>query len=96
MRSDYSYRSSLSYNQEFTQYLRGNAGVTYVHSDFQEGVFGQGDYNEDTVALSLGLSYRIMSNVDVNANYYFTTISSDDEFREYDRHRVSLGVSATF
>lgn len=92
----YSYRSSLSYNQEFTQYLRGNAGVTYVHNDFQEGVFGQNDYNEDTLALSLGLSYRIMSNVDVNASYYFTTISSDDEFREYDRHRVSLGVSASF
>ena len=51
--------------------------MTYVHNDFQKGIFGQGDYNEDVVALSLGLSYRIMSNVDVNAAYYFTTIGSD-------------------
>lgn len=92
----YSYRTSLSYNQEFTQHLRGNAGVTYVHNDFQKGIFGQGDYNEDIFAISLGLSYRITSNVDLNANYHFSTIASDDEFREYDRHRVSLGVSASF
>jgi len=91
-----SYRSSLSYNQEFSQRLRGNAGVTYVHNDFSYGEGGGRDITEDLVALSLGLSYRILSNVDLTAGYYFTTVSSDEAFREYDRHRVSLGLSTTF
>ena len=52
--------------------------------------------SEDLISLSLGVSYSLMANVDVNASYYFTTVSADDAFREYDRHRVSLGLSTTF
>ena len=92
----FSYRSSLSYHQEFTQRLRGNAGVTYVHNDFEISDIVNSDTDEDLIALSLGLSYRVFSNVDLNAGYHFTTVSSDDGSRDYDRHRVSLGVSATF
>jgi len=89
------YRSSLSASQAFSERLRGNAGVTYVHNNFEQG--GDiSDVDEDLIALSLGVSYRLMSNIDLNAGYHYTTISSDNSFREYDRHRVSLGASITF
>ncbi|MFT4548085.1 MAG: hypothetical protein ACI9UA_001481 [Pseudoalteromonas tetraodonis] len=92
----FSYRSSLNYSQELSQRLRANAGVTYVHNDFELSEIGGGDSAEDLIALNLGLTYRVISNVDLNAGYYFTTVSSDDAFREYDRHRISLGLSTTF
>ena len=93
----FSYRSSLSYNQQFTDRLVGRAGVTYLHNDFDTPTIAESpDNDEDLISLNVGLSYRIMSNIDLNAGYYFTTISSDNRFREYDRHRVSLGVSTTF
>ena len=89
------FRSSLSASQSFSERLRGNAGLTYVHNNFEQGG-SISDVEEDLVALSLGMSYRLMSNIDLNAGYYFTTISSDNAFREYDRHRVSLGASITW
>ena len=92
----FSYRSSLSYNRELSSRLRTNAGVTYVHNQFELDEAGAGDVDEDLISLSLGLSYRLVSNVDLNAGYYFTTVSSDNAFREYDRNRVSIGISATF
>ena len=92
----FSYRTSLSYNRVLTQRLRTNFGITYVHTDFEKSDFNFNDYNEDIIALNLGLSYRLMSNFDVNAGYYFTAVDSGQESREYDRHRVSLGGSMTF
>ena len=54
------------------------------------------DSDEDLISVSAGLSYQVLSNVSLDANYFYTNVSSDNEFREYDRHRVSLGLSTTF
>jgi len=53
------------------------------------------DLTEHQINLNLGLSYRLFSNVDVNAGYTYTTVSSNED-RDYDRHRLSLGVGASF
>ena len=47
-------------------------------------------------SLSLGVGYRIWSNWDLTAGYHFTYHDSGNELREYDRHRVSAGLSVTF
>jgi len=93
--SRYTYRSTLSLNHALTSRLSGNAGLTYLHNEF-EGSELQPDQSEDLVSAQLGLAYRLQSNIDLNAGYTYTTIASDNELREYDRHRVSLGLSATF
>ncbi len=93
--SRYTYRSSLMASHAISSRLRVNAGVTYLHNEFENSVFTP-DVTEDLVSANVGLGYRVFSNVDVTADYTFTSVASDDEFREYDRHRVSLGLSTTF
>ena len=93
--SHYSFQSSLSAQHQFTERLRGNAGLTYAYSKYDNTVL-LGDVNENAVSLSLGLGYRIFSNTDLNVGYSFNFNDSDSPFREYDRHRVSAGMSVTF
>jgi hypothetical protein len=91
----YTYRSSLNVGHSLTARLSANVGLTYLHNQFEDSLVAP-DINEDTFSGSVGLSYRIGRGIDINGNYTYTVISSDDEFREFDRNRVSLGLSATF
>lgn len=93
--SRYSYRTGIVADHQFTSRLAGSAGVHYVHSDY-EGNDRIESGTQDEVNASVGMSYNFWSNLSLDANYSFTTISSDTEFSDYDRHRVSLGLNATF
>lgn len=93
--SRYTFRSGLSAEHGFSNRLRGNAGVTYVHNDYSDSEFSP-DITEDLVSAQVGLAYRMFNAVDLNTSYSYTTIVSDDEIREYDRHLLSLGVATTF
>lgn len=88
------FRSSLSAQHQLTKRFRTHGGITYVHDEYEGGI--RSDSTEDAVSLSLGVAYRIWSNWDLNAGYHFTYQASDSKFREYDRHRISLGASVTF
>ncbi|MCB1097860.1 MAG: outer membrane beta-barrel protein [Verrucomicrobiae bacterium] len=90
-----SYRTGLTATQKFGPYLSGNAGVHYIHQTFENG-FAASDRDDDVVYLTVGLDYQILDNVVLNSSYSYTNLSSDAELLEYDRSRVSLGVSATF
>lgn len=90
------YRSSLSIRHQITKRLRTNAGVSYTHSRFGDNLVTGGDSTENGASLSLGVGYRIWTNWDLNASYRFTYLSSDRRSREFDRHRVSAGMSVTF
>lgn len=93
--SRYSYRTGLSLSQRLASNLTAVGGVHYAHSEFEDSpIFS--DVSEDLVSLSLGLNYQLTTNVMLNANYHFTNVASDNEAREYDRHRVSLGATVTF
>lgn len=91
----YSYRSVLNASHAISSRLRIHGGVSYVHNDF-DGGDDTSDVQENLISASIGLGYRIFSNVDLTTDYSYTNVSSDDDFREYDRSRVSLGLSATF
>jgi len=92
----YSYRTGLSVDHRLTPRLTGSLALHYIHQEFTDSPDGLEDMADDTFAGSVGLDYRVWRNVSLNANYWFTSTSSDNPDREYDRHRVSLGVSATF
>ena len=91
-----SYRTGVTVTQKFGPYLSGNAGVHYIHQSFEDSFDALRDRDDDVVYLTLGLDYQILENVVLNSTYSYTNLSSDAELLEYDRHRVSLGVSATF
>jgi hypothetical protein len=93
--SRYSYRAGVVADHQFTSRLAGSAGVHYIHSDF-DGNSQVDSGNQDEVNTSVGLTYNFWNNLSLDANYSFTTISSDTDLDDYDRHRVSVGVNATF
>ncbi len=93
-RERYSYRTGVTVNHAISDKLRATGGVSYVHSDFKGAQFDS--ISEDAVSLQAGLAYRIVENIDLRLGYLFTNYSSDDENRDYDRQRVSLGATATF
>lgn len=91
----YSYRSSLGANYRMSERLsfRGSGG--FVFSDYIEPVGGVNtDFSSETgLNLGLGLGYLLYSNISFNVGYNFSTYSSDDSNREYDRHSIYAGLS---
>ena len=93
--SRYSYRGGASATHDVSERLRVNGSVNYVYSEF-DNTAADRDIKEHQINASAGLGYRIWNNVNLDANYTYTLLSSDDEFREYDRNRIYLGLNATF
>ncbi len=92
--SRYGLNTGLQMNHYFTKRLSANASASYAFSQFDNGAGT--DTNEHSVLLSTGIGYQLLENLNLNANYSFSTLQSDDALREFDRHRVSLGATATF
>jgi hypothetical protein len=92
----YSYRTGLTANHRFTTRLAGNAGLHYIHDEFDRAPENQQAFDEDVFALSLGVDYALYRNVTANAGYSFTMSESGSEFRDFDRHLFSVGLGARF
>jgi hypothetical protein len=93
--SRYSYRLGASATHQVSKKLRINGGVNYAYSTF-DGIGLAPDVNEHEFSATAGLGYQVWRNVGIDANYSYTILSSDDSVRDYDRNRVSLGLSAQF
>lgn len=93
-------RAGLNASYQFNPRLTGTAGLTYVHSEFNDHIVaGVKDGDEDLFGISLGLSYLVASNLHLNGGYSYYTVDSNtpaSTIRDHDRHRVHLGVSANF
>ncbi len=80
------------------------AGVDYIPTSFEEGrsvsspplLGGVADADEDLINAYIGLSMRFNDFLTGSLSYNFTNSSSDIVNRDYDRNRISLGVSAEF
>ncbi len=95
-----SFRMGVTAQYEFSPRMVGTAGLTYVHSELEDARFvGVDDGDEDFFGINLGLSYLLYSNVRMEGGYSFGTLDSNVDGgidRDFDRHRLWLGVSATF
>ena len=91
----YSYRTGLTLNQQLSRRWGLNASVNYIYQTFPEQFESGGDEVEQTVDATVGVHYQLRRRVGVGFNYSFTQVISDDPLQEYDRHRVSLGVTFT-
>lgn len=94
--SRYSYRFGVTGTRQISDRFSLNAGAHFVHSDYDGDGETTTDVSENNVHGSLGLAYRLWHNVSMQANYSYTLLNSDDEFREFDRSRIALGLSAQF
>jgi hypothetical protein len=80
------------------------AGVDYIPTSFETGrsisapplLGAVPDADEDLINANIGLSIRFTDFVTGSLTYNFTSSSSDIAYRDYDRNRISLGVSAEF
>lgn len=93
--SRYSYRTGVVATHQFTEKLSGNAGINYVYSNYQ-GNDSLPGANENELNASVGVNYKFTRKLSVQANYTFTTISSDISFNDYDRHYTTVGLNASF
>jgi len=88
-----SIRTGVSLQQRLTNRLAGNIGANYIHDEFDGGTQS---FNDDIIEVSLGLDFTVYRNLVLNTGYSFTTTSSGIAEREYNRHILSLGMTAKF
>ena len=93
--SRYSYRVGANGNYQVTKRLSLNSGLNYAYSVF-DGSGSNADVHEHELSANAGLGYRLWDNVTMDANYSYTILASDDNQRDYDRNRISLGINASF
>lgn len=89
----YSARTGVNVNHQINKRFRINGGASYVYSVFDQAA---GDVVENSVLLSAGIGYQLWENIGLDAMYSFSVLHSDDATREFDRHRVTLGLNASF
>jgi opacity protein-like surface antigen len=92
----YSYKTGLSVQHQLTERLTTNLALHYLYQTFEDSPYGLADEDDSTFAGSAGLDYRLWRNIGVNATYSYTNTDSDNFYREYERHRLSIGLTATF
>ncbi len=93
--SRYGVNTGIQVSHQITKRLSANGSATYAYSQFENGG-GGGDVEEHSAILSTGIGYQLLENLNLNANYSYSLLQSNDALREFDRHRVSLGATATF
>lgn len=91
----YAIRTGVSVNQKLSDRLSVSAGLAYVRSDF-EGAGSSPDVHENGLQAHAELTYGLLPNLDLTTGYQFTTHESDDNERDYERHRVSVAATTTF
>jgi hypothetical protein len=91
----YSVRTGVSLTHRVSDRLGASAGVAYVHSDL-EGTGSSADATERGVQAHAELTYALLPNLDLTTGYQYTEYESDNDGRDYDRHRVSVAATTTF
>lgn len=94
--SRYSFRTGLAIDRDLGDRLNGSLGFFYLYSDLDAGGQDLNGYTEDAVMFQLALSYALLDQLDLVLAYDFTSYGSGDPLRNYDRHRVRLGLNANF
>ncbi|MDB4283863.1 outer membrane beta-barrel protein [bacterium] len=87
-------RFGVTGNYQVSQDLSLQGGINYQFLDYSDDVAPGID--EDLFNAFVGFNLQVAENVYLNGTYNFEDLGSDNNAREYDRNRFSLGVRATF
>lgn len=94
-------RFGLSGEYVISPMLSLNGGIDYIPTSFQSGQYVDGsgsapDWNEAMINAYIGISVRFNDFLTGMVSYNFTDSSSDEDLNDYNRNRISIGVSAEF
>lgn len=92
--SRYGVNTGVQVTHQITKRLSTNGALNYAYSQFEDGAGS--DVVEHSGIISAGIGYQMLENLNLNANYSYSVLQSANALREFDRHRVSLGATATF
>lgn len=76
-------------------------GIDYIPTSYQRGSLlatsaSAADLNEDIINVYLGISAKLNDYLTATATYNYTHSSSDIAGQDYDRNRISIGLSTEF
>jgi hypothetical protein len=94
-------RFGLSSEYVISPMLSLNGGLDYIPTAFRGGEYVDGsgsapDWDEALINAYVGVSVRFNDFLTGMVSYNFTDSSSDDDRRDYNRNRISVGLSAEF
>ena len=92
--SSYGVNTGVQVNHQVSKRVSVNGGASYAHTELSGGPIAR--QTQDSVFLNAGIGYQLMDNVNLNANYSFSTQLSNNPLVEFNRNTVSLGATATF
>jgi hypothetical protein len=93
------FRTGFQTRFNLTSRITSTVDLYYIHDQyhaFTSGMVVTPAFTENTFDGNLSLRYAITPLIGVQGGYHYTDITSDSQFREYSRNRVSAGVSLTF
>jgi len=87
-------RVGLAGTHQVSERLTVNGGIDYIFNDFQDSANGTlEDVTGNLANIYVGLNYRINQNLYFDATVNQTVSTSDLDARDFDRTRVSAGLS---
>jgi hypothetical protein len=94
-------RFGVSASYALSQMVSLNGGIDYIPSSFNDGRLvnsssGVSDLDEDLVNAFIGVSVKFNDCLTGNAGYNYTNSDSDVSSRDYDRNRISVGLTYQF
>jgi len=94
-------RVGVSANYQISEYLSLFAGLNVISTSYESGrlantVIPVDDASETLLNASIGASIKFTDHIYGTVTYNFTNSDSDIANRNYDRNRISVGVSAQF
>jgi hypothetical protein len=91
-------RFTLRFNYDLTAHLTAHLATTFTYRDYSSDELEDGvpSFTEEDLGVDAGLVYRVTSNFSVEAGYLLSDISSQEDYRDYTRNQVYLGVRGTY
>lgn len=98
------FRLGVAADYSISKQLSIFGGVDYIPTSYEGGRPVQGgglnrpvgSFDESIFNAYLGFTVRFTDHISGNVSYNYTQSTSDLDIREYDRNRISVGVSAEF
>lgn len=85
----------IAAERRITARISLDAFVNYQNNQFNQQNAGP-NFSDNVLDAGLGLSYRISRQVAVQGGYRYSTLLSDESYREYDRNILFLGTEVNF
>jgi opacity protein-like surface antigen len=80
--------------------LTAFAGANVILITYDSKVLGgsaaPGSLSDAILNFNIGASYEVFDNLFVTGSYNYSNSSSDADIRDYDAHRVQMGVQSAF